>query len=167
MWVNASARVWESVGKQEHRWTKANNAISRARDEVQSLETRSESQWGFERQVVKFYLFSGMYRGVYILYEILKWKGQCQINFTAQTMDWRSARKIQQRNIHIRPITPVMHSHHHCVIAESLCWCQAKAKHWHILTNWYPNVLGDCLLNCKISGVLNLGRNGVMAHTKY
>jgi len=49
-WERGKAR--ESAGK-----AKSNNAISRARDEVRSLEMRSELQRGSERRRVKFYLF--------------------------------------------------------------------------------------------------------------
>ena len=51
----SKVRAWES--ERERGRAKSNNAISRARDEIRSLETRSESQRGSERRGVKFYLF--------------------------------------------------------------------------------------------------------------
>jgi len=51
----SEVKVWES--EREHGRAKSNNAISRVRDEIRSLETRSESQRGSERRGVKFYLF--------------------------------------------------------------------------------------------------------------
>jgi hypothetical protein len=153
---NVSECECKSMGKWEHRRAKSKNVILRAKDEVRSLEMRSELQQGSESRGVKFYLFFFffcMYRGVYILYKIFKWKGWQQVNFTTQTMDRRSTHKIQQINIHIWLIMPVVRLRDHHVIAELPCQGNAKAKHWHALTNWYPDVLGDCLLSCKISGV--------------
>jgi hypothetical protein len=67
------ARAWESEVKaweseRERGRAKSNNAILRARDKVQSLETRSESQQGSERHGVKFYLFCLYVQGsIYIM----------------------------------------------------------------------------------------------------
>ena len=51
----SKVRAWEN--EREHGRAKSNNVVSRARDEVRSLEMRSESQRGSERCGVKFYLF--------------------------------------------------------------------------------------------------------------
>jgi hypothetical protein len=59
------AKAWESEASGR---AKSNNMISRARDKVQSLETRSESQQGSERCGVKFYLFFLYVQGsIYIM----------------------------------------------------------------------------------------------------
>jgi hypothetical protein len=49
------ARAWES--ERERGRAKSNNMISRARDELRRLETRSELERGSERCGMKFYLF--------------------------------------------------------------------------------------------------------------
>ena len=66
----SEVRAWES--ERERGRAKSNNAISRARDEVRSLETRSESQQGSETRGEVLLVFLLCTVGIYILSENLK-----------------------------------------------------------------------------------------------
>ena len=69
----SEVRAWES--ERERGRAKSNNVISRVRDKVQSLETRSELQQGSERCGVKFYLFFLYVQGSIYIMRNFKMKG--------------------------------------------------------------------------------------------
>ena len=88
-----------------------------------------------------------MYRGVYILYEILKWKAQQSINFTACAKDRGLTWKSNLQNYHIQLISPVQLLHDLRDISESPGRNWAEAVSWRglaILIYRHAGVLGNC-----------------------
>jgi hypothetical protein len=61
----SEVKAWESV--RERGRAKSNNVISRARDKVQSLETRSESQQGSETRGEVPLVFWYVQESIYIM----------------------------------------------------------------------------------------------------
>ena len=95
-----------------------NNTISRVRDKIWGCN--KILRWG-----VKFYLFSGMYRRVYMMWNF-KMKDWQLINFTTCTKDWRHMQKSNIQNYHIQLITPVQQSHDFHGMSKAPDWLNAK-----------------------------------------
>jgi hypothetical protein len=111
----------------------------RSRNEIWAA-TRFWEMWG--EVLLVFWYVQG---SIYTIWKF-KMKGWQLINFTTCTKDQRLMQKSNLQNYHIWLITPVVRLHDCCDVSESPNRCQAKVKCWCGLANWYPDVLGDCLL---------------------
>ena len=145
----SKVRAWES--EREHGRAKSNNVVSRVRDEVQSLEMRSESQWGSERCGVKFYLFFlYVQESIYIMWNF-KMKRMLTDKFYHLYKGPEAHTKVQPSKL------PYPAHNACCALAWSLwyLWIAGPMKGWSgmlmwpcKLISWHTDALGNCVLNC-------------------